>query len=82
VFGDPNNKRESNYRQVERIKQRCIQAGIEVGFNEYLSSFYTEHGAKIKFLDIAEEALSKLPDPKDKPNTLSRFTARKVDWGI
>lgn len=51
IFGTDGNKAESNYRQVERIKHRCIRAGIFLEFDPNTMRFRTEPNAKLKFLD-------------------------------
>lgn len=51
VFGIGKNKPESNYRQVERIKQRCIRAGVWLEFDTQTMRFRTERNAKFKYAD-------------------------------
>ena len=79
VFGSPENQYESNYRQVERIKRRCQKLGIHVVYDEQLTRFRTESGAKLKLLDLAENAKNAVK--KDiKVKTFGPFKVSKVSW--
>lgn len=51
IFSQSGNKAESDYRQVERIKQRCIRLGIHLEFDPITMRFKTERNAKLKYLD-------------------------------
>ena len=82
IFGTPGNKKESNYRQVERIKQRCILAGIKVTFDEMTSSFHTDYNSKLRLLDIAEKQQRELPPRKPPTATFGMYKARKIKYGV
>ena len=74
IFGQPGNKAESDYRQVERIKQRCIKAGIFLEFDNINMRFRTERNAKLKYLD---SMLPKLEE-QSKRNYAFGFYVEKV----
>ena len=82
VSGNDKNLYESNYRQVERIKHRCMLLGIHIEFNYELEKFVTERNAKLKLLDkvrkIKRPHSSKKPP---KPTTFGSYSFRKVIHG-
>ena len=77
VFGGEENLYESNYRQVERIKTRCIRAGVRVSFNEHKGKFETEPNAKLKFLDIVTKVIEDKTGEKPK-KVFGKFEATKT----
>lgn len=79
VFGNKKNLYESNYRQVERIKMRCLHAGVEVSFNQSTGKFETTPGSKFLFMEFIEELhlTHRSPVPM---NSFGPFEAAKVNW--
>lgn len=61
AFRSQGNKTESDYRQVERIKQRCLRMGVLVEFDNHTMRFRTERNAKFKYLEAV------LPRIRPKP---------------
>lgn len=78
IFGIGKNKAESNYRQVERIKQRCMRAGVWLEFDTHTMRFRTERNAKFKYLD---QVLPKLAEQR-RQQTAFGFFAEKVSPGL
>lgn len=72
ILGIKDNLEESNHRQIERIKTRCIEAGIEVTFNEFDGKFECPYLSKILFLDYLE----KINELEKKPNKYIRVFGR------
>lgn len=54
IFGNSSNKKESNYRQIERIRQRCVAIGIDIQFSEYTSTYSCPPNSKLILLEEAE----------------------------
>jgi hypothetical protein len=75
VFGDVTNKAESNYRQVERIKRRCIELGINVTYDEVTAKFTVPLNSKFLLLEKAEKQLEEARRPK--PTLFGRFSFLK-----
>ena len=78
IFGRSGNLYESNYRQVEIIKTRCIKAGIYIRFDDFKGKFETEANAKLKFMVVVDKIIE---DKRGEKPTKSFgvFHAAKVD---
>jgi hypothetical protein len=80
LFGSEDNLKESNFRQVERIKTRCQNFGIKVQFDDISSKFVTESNAKLRLLQIVEEE-NKKRKPQDH-TSFGSYRIRKATWKI
>lgn len=74
ILGLKGNKAESNYRQVERVKQRCIRAGIPVVFDDIHMKFRVPRNSKLDFL---EKAIPRLEELRNRKHAFG-FYAEKV----
>jgi len=66
ILGSKKSQKESNHRQIERVKLRCIHTGIKVTFDIISKSFVAPLGSKYKLLELIEaHQQHKPPNPKN-----------------
>jgi len=78
VFGKKENLPESNLKQVDRLRARCIYLGIDVEFDRDTGKFSAKTGSKM----VISKMIDDLKETKEhqKQHLLGPFAARKVYW--
>jgi len=82
AIGIPTNLPESNYRQVERIKLRCIQLGFDVtsSSRSHTICYKAPILSKLKLLDIAEKQQEER-EAREGITCFWHYSFQKEPWG-